>query len=45
VFVDFAIVMSRNVRGSELLTSYSLVGVITGGLHAQIWVHNIGWEI
>jgi hypothetical protein len=38
-------VMCRNVWGSELLTSYSLVGVMIGGLHAQKCVQNIGREI
>jgi hypothetical protein len=44
-FEGFSKVMGRNVWCSELLTSYSLVGVIIGGLHTQIWVQNIGREI
>lgn len=44
-FESLAIVMCRNVWGSELLTSYSLVGVMIDGLHDQKCVKNIGREI
>jgi hypothetical protein len=45
VFEGFAIAMCPNVWGSELLTSYGLVGVIIDGLHAQKCVQKIGREI